>query len=127
MSDFFNPTADLVIVRAELEGPNGVRAVNLALDTAADGVLIHSDHLIALGYDPLQSKKRYRIITSSGHDWACEVGVSGLTCLGHTKRPFPVTCYALNVAAGVDGLLGLDFLRGHVLTLDFVTGRITLT
>ena len=28
--------------------------------------------------------------------------------------------------AGVDGLLGLDFLRGHVLTLDFRGGIITL-
>jgi hypothetical protein len=26
----------------------------------------------------------------------------------------------------VDGVLGLDFLRGHVLTIDFRSGQITL-
>jgi hypothetical protein len=29
--------------------------------------------------------------------------------------------------AGVDGLLGLDFLRGQSLTIDFRSGEITLS
>ena len=39
---------------------------------------------------------------------------------------FPLLAKALPPEAGVDGLLGLDFLRGHVLTLDFRTGVLTL-
>jgi hypothetical protein len=36
--------------------------------------------------------------------------------LGHTLPP----------SAGVDGLLGLDFFRGQVLTVDFHKGMIAL-
>ncbi len=38
-----------------------------------------------------------------------------------------VLCHTLPPSATVDGLLGLDFFRGHQLTVDFQTGQITLT
>ena len=39
----------------------------------------------------------------------------------------PVLGYTLPASASVSGLLGLDFLRNRVLTLDFRAGQITLT
>jgi hypothetical protein len=39
---------------------------------------------------------------------------------------FPVLAYTLPPSLGVDGLLGLDFLRGLNLTLDFREGRMSL-
>lgn len=35
-------------------------------------------------------------------------------------------CHDLPAEVRVDGLLGLDFLRGRRLTLDFRTGRLSL-
>jgi hypothetical protein len=40
--------------------------------------------------------------------------------------PFSVLAHTLPPSAGVDGLLGLDFLRGQVLTVDFRSGRVTV-
>jgi hypothetical protein len=37
---------------------------------------------------------------------------------------FPVLGHTLPPSAGVDGLLGLDFLRGQSLTLDFRSGHL---
>ena len=34
--------------------------------------------------------------------------------------------HALPKNSGVDGMIGLDFLQNHVLTIDFQVGRITL-
>lgn len=39
---------------------------------------------------------------------------------------FVVAAHDLPLGVEADGLLGLDFFRGFVLTLDFVRGRITL-
>ena len=49
-----------------------------------------------------------------------------LTALGQHRFGFPVLSHPLPPEAGVDGLLGLDFLRGQLLTLDFRGGLITL-
>jgi hypothetical protein len=49
-----------------------------------------------------------------------------LSTLGQHRLAFPVLAHALPPAAGIDGLLGLDFLRGSILTLDFPAAKITL-
>jgi hypothetical protein len=46
--------------------------------------------------------------------------------LGQHRFGFPVLAYTLPVSASVYGLLGLDFLRDQVLTIDFRAGQITL-
>jgi hypothetical protein len=46
-----------------------------------------------------------------------------IIALGQTRDSFPVFCHTHPSATGVDGLLGLDFLRGRVLSLDFRTGQ----
>lgn len=49
-----------------------------------------------------------------------------LTALGRHQFGIPVLAYTLPAGASVSGLLGLDFVRGHVLTIDFRAGQITL-
>jgi hypothetical protein len=47
--------------------------------------------------------------------------------LGQERQNFTVIAYTLPPTATIDGLLGLDFFRNHVLTIDFQNGEITLT
>jgi hypothetical protein len=49
-----------------------------------------------------------------------------LSALGQRRFGFPVVAHDLPAQAAVDGLLGLDFLRDQVLTVDFQKGQITL-
>ncbi len=42
------------------------------------------------------------------------------------RSGFPVLAYSLPASASVSGLLGLDFLRDHLLTIDFRTGQMDL-
>ncbi len=54
------------------------------------------------------------------------VVLNRLTVLGQHRIGFAVLSHPLPPDAGVDGLLGLDFFRGSVLTLDFRSGLMTL-
>jgi hypothetical protein len=49
-----------------------------------------------------------------------------MTALGLHQLGIRVLAFDLPQATGVDGLLGLDFLRDNVLTIDFRAGVISL-
>jgi hypothetical protein len=54
------------------------------------------------------------------------VPLEKVAALGLERTAFSVLAHTLPPSAGVDGLLGLDFLRGQVLTVDFRSGRIVV-
>ncbi len=54
-------------------------------------------------------------------------GPSGDTYAQLALDRLPIVCHTLPSSAVIDGLLGLDFLRGQSLTIDFRNGLLTLT
>lgn len=48
------------------------------------------------------------------------------SALGQHRLGLSVLAHGLPATTGIDGLLGLDFLRGSVLTIDFLQGQIGL-
>jgi predicted aspartyl protease len=128
MSDPFDPNLEAVLVHGEVSGPSGhsVKAT-LVLDTGATTSIISTDVLTRLGYDPAASPDRVQVLTGSGVQILPRLVLNRSTALGQDRIDFPVLCHAFPPAAGIDGLLGLDFLRGQILTLDFRGGLITLS
>ena len=126
MSVPFDPQQGLIIVRAELCGPNGSGVLRLALDTGAAGTVVNVGMLVALGYDPALAPDRVQLTTGSGIEFAARVILDRIIALGHEHSGFPVLGHTLPPSAGVDGLLGLDFLRGQNLTIDFRGGQVTV-
>jgi hypothetical protein len=122
----FNPNGRLILVEARVWGPSGDLLVNLALDTGAHGTLIDPAILTNIGYDPAMAPEQVQITTGSGVEVIPRLRVDHLEALGQTKQQLPILCHTLPPSATVDGLLGLDFLRGQCLTLDFRAGLITL-
>jgi hypothetical protein len=115
-----------VLVKAEATGPAGTINLILALDTAATQSVIKLAHLLYLGFDPSQSLQRVGVMTGSAVGIAPVFALTRLTALGQHRFVFPVIGHTLPPSAGVVGLLGLDFLRDQVLTIDFRLGQITL-
>ena len=66
------------------------------------------------------------MITGSAVERVSKVVLTRLSALGQHRFGFPVVAHDVPPGAGVDGLLGLDFLRNHALTIDFRAGLITL-
>lgn len=126
MNHFFDPQRGLVVVEAEVFGPSGSIVLRLALDTGATGTMINVAPLTAVGYDASLAPDRVQVTTGSGVEFAPRVVVTRIEAMGQNRNDFGVLAHTLPPSAGVDGLLGLDFLRGQVLRIDFRQGRISL-
>lgn len=127
MSVPFDAQQGLVIVRATVEGPAGTGVLRLALDTGATGTLINVGMLVVLGYDPALVSERIQVTTGSSIEFVPRITLSKIAALEQERTHFPVLCHTLPPSAGIDGLLGLDFVRGQTLTIDFRSGIIQLT
>lgn len=106
-------------------GQSEVVTVNLLLDTGASTTVLSEKILLQLGYEPEQTGELTTLTTGSRKEPAWRLATEGVAAMGRFRVNFPVVCYDLPAEAGVDGALGLDFLQGHVLTLDFVNGILT--
>ena len=125
MSLSFNRDQGLIIVPTKVWGPTGDTIVRLALDTGATMSLVNADVLAFLGYDSKRAKETVQMTTGSHVQAAPKIRVEKLEALNRQRLSFPVVCHSLPATAGIDGVLGLDFFRGHRLVLDFHIGLLT--
>lgn len=114
------------MVLAEVSGPLGPAFLRLVLDTGATQSLVRDRVLASIGYDPASSTDWVQVAMGNGVEMVSRIVVNRFTTFGLHRIGFPLLAKTLPPEAGIDGLLGLDFLRGHVLTLDFRTGALTL-
>ena len=126
MSQRFGPNDRLVLVTARLSGPRSEGGFQFALDTGATYTIVSSHVAALLGYDPAATGERERLTTASGIEHVPRFVVDEIRALGLKRMGFAVLCHTLPPSARVDGLLGLDFLRGRRLVLDFRAGVVSL-
>ena len=122
MSIPFDPREGLIIVPAELWGPSGSVVLRLALDTGATSTVVNVGMLVAIGYDPALAPDRVQVTTGSGVEFAPRITLRQITALEQQRTDFAVLGHTLPPSAGVDGLLGLDYVRGLRLTVDLRSG-----
>lgn len=115
-----------ILVEAQITGPAMSTDVRLLLDTAATMSLIDLTILSKLGFDPAQPIRRVQMTTGHATGIVPVYPLTRFSALGQHHFLFPVIGHTLPATTGVDGLLGLDFLRAQVLTIDFRSGQITL-
>jgi gag-polyprotein putative aspartyl protease len=115
----FMPGSGPILVEARATGPVKGANLKLVLDTGATTSLISLTTLLLLGIDPNQPLRRLQMTNGSSVQVVPVVMLTLLSALGQHRIGFPVIAHALPKSPGVDGLLGLDFLRGQVLTIDF--------
>jgi hypothetical protein len=96
------------------------------LESGATTSLIDLATLVYLGFDPNHPLRRARMANVSVVGIVPIFALTRLSALGQLHFGFPVVGHTLPPIPGVDGLLGLDFLRDQVLTVDFRLGQITL-
>jgi len=122
----FKPDAGPVLVRARPSGPKGDAVARMVLDTGATSTLVNWHVAVLLGYDLSTAPERIQITTGSGIEFAAQITLERIEALGKVSTSFPVLCHTLPPSAGVDGLIGLDFLRGQRVVLDFRSGMLTV-
>lgn len=131
MKTLFDSAYGLIYLRAKISrrkenGKIKDLILNLALDTGATGTVISQRRLIGLGYKLKDAEDEMLITTGSGLISVPKIRVENLATLGKDKSDFLILAHDLPPTASVDGVLGLDFVRDYVLTVDFVKGEIDL-
>ncbi len=121
-----DPARGLIVVWTELHGPSAEVGLNLALDTGASQTMVNVIPLTLAGYLPGAAMEHVEITTGSGGVYAPRFPVLRVSALGHEKAEFPVLAHTLPPSAGIDGLLGLDFMQDRVLRVDFRRSLVSL-
>lgn len=99
--------------------------VPVILDTGATTTILSTDILASLGYDPGNPNlRRTRIITGSGVEYSPCINIKGIIAGGEWVSDIKVLCHDLPSEAGIDGLLGLNFVKSFDLTISYSSGKL---
>jgi hypothetical protein len=120
----FDPASDLIIVRARIFGPAGDHELSLAFDTAASQTHIVPDVIDELGYSPRHGDAITSVTSAIGKEPGYLLRVLRFESLGFGCADFRVHVHDLPEGIGIDGLLGLSFLKQFNYEIRSAEGRI---
>jgi len=112
----------IVVRRVEFHGPTGVREIDMILDTGAVYTVIAWDVAKDVGYDPAISLQRTPIVTANGVIEAPLITVDAVQLAELRVQNVDVICHDIPEIAGIEGLLGLSFLRHFRTVVDYSKG-----
>ncbi len=119
----FNPSAGLIIVKAELWGPGGNSVIRMAIDTGCETTTIRTPALMKVGYELSVSAEIVPLVTASrDDDVAIALTLENFFALGVVRDNYAILAAKLPHTLRFDGLLGLDFFAGRHLDIDFRGG-----
>lgn len=122
----FDPNDDLIIVKARVFGRHGSRPVSLALDTAASLTHISSDIIDELGYSAAEGEAITSVRSAIGKESGYTLRVKRFESLGFGFDDFLIHVHDLPSGYGIDGLLGLTFLKRFNYEIRSTEGRILI-
>ncbi|OGC08228.1 hypothetical protein A2230_05315 [candidate division WOR-1 bacterium RIFOXYA2_FULL_36_21] len=91
----------------------------MAVDTGATCTMIPIEVAVAVGVDPLRSKRRVEITTGSGIEYVPIITIPKFRAFGIEIKDMEIICHNLPSQSPVEGLLGLDFLKKAKAIIDF--------
>jgi predicted aspartyl protease len=122
----FDPGDDLIIVKARVFGRRGHRRLMLALDTAASHTHITPDIIDELGYNPAEGEAMTMVRSAIGKETGYTLRVQRFESLGFGFDNFSIHVHDLPAVFGIDGLLGLSFLKLFNYEIRSPEGRIVI-
>jgi predicted aspartyl protease len=123
----FDPASDLIIVTARIWGPYGDKPLSLAVDTAATHTHIVPDILDDLGYSPRDGDQVTVVRSAIGSEPGYMMRAIRFAALGFATKDFRIHVHDLPEGIGIDGLLGLSFLKQLNYEIRSAEGRILTT
>ena len=109
----------IVLRRVTIHGPSAHRQIDMILDTGAVYTLVAWDVLKDIGYDPAVSQQRIPIVTANGVIEVPLVMVERVELAELSAESIDVICHDIPEIIGVEGLLGLSFLRHFRVLMDY--------
>jgi predicted aspartyl protease len=116
-----------VIVRADIEGPNGRAVLRAAIDTGSTYTTVDSEILASIGAVPEPGASALRVRTANSNSTGHRVLLSRFAAIEKELWDYTIVSIPIQADLQIDALIGLDFLRNHKLAIDFTNGTIELT
>ena len=117
----------IVLRRVRINGPAGGREIDMILDTGAVYTVIAWDVAKDIGYDPAVSERRMPIVTANGVIEAPLITVESIELVEIRAEAADVICHDIPEIAGIEGLLGLSFLKHFRTLVDYLEGLLEIT
>jgi len=122
----FNPGGRLIVVRGDVAGPTDTAVFRLVLDAGSTRTVLDRGLSSSIGLVPDPSHSLVTMTAVTGIVHIPKVQVTKLVAMEQERNRFTVLLHDLP-AMRFDGVLGIDFLRGQELAIDFRQGLIALT
>jgi len=125
----FDPNGELIFLDGRIWGPRSARwrSIRLVLDTGAAESIVVPDVLDDLGYHPRDGEQITVMRSAVGHEHGYIIRVARFSCLGHREDNYRVHVQDLPEGWGIEGLIGLTFLRQLNYEIRSAEGRILTT
>ncbi|MBI5512483.1 MAG: retroviral-like aspartic protease family protein [Deltaproteobacteria bacterium] len=107
----FDPVGALILVEGRVVGPLGPRRLDLVLDTGAVETILALGVLDDLGYGAREAESLSSVSSIVGREYGYRIRVREFEALGYAFADFEVAAHDFPDGFGIDGLLGLSFLR----------------
>lgn len=121
----FDPDDELIVVTGLIWGPRGdCREVTLAVDTGSSVTLVVPEVTDALGYSARDGETITVIRSAIGSEQGYLMRVAKFEALGFELPDFRVHVHDLPDGFGIEGLLGLSFLRKFDYDVRSVLGQL---
>jgi predicted aspartyl protease len=121
----FNPGRDLIFVSGRVWGRKGqLASLRLVLDTGSSESIIAPEVLDQIGYNPREGEALTVIRSAVGREPGYLIRVARFACLGFEATDFRVHAHDLPEGYGIDGLIGVSFLRQFNYEIRSSEGRI---
>jgi len=121
-----NQSAAVISLDMRLSGTNGSCSIKAALDTGASFTIIPWRIARLLGHEPMRSENRVNIITASGTETIPLVTLDAIEVLDIKKENLVVGCHDMPPQSRINALLGLNFLKQLVTTIDLKANKLTI-
>ena len=122
----FPPNAPRLVTPVTVVGPRRSLDFRCTLDTGSELTVLPALGLRALGFDLSRPDGWTNFRGVTGRARVPLIRIPAITAFGRLRTDLLIAAHDFPPGTQSDGLLGLDFFRGFVLTLDFVRGRISL-
>ncbi len=120
----FDATRDLIIVEARVWRSLESVPVSLAIDTGSSETVLAPYVVDDLGFNPRDGDVITRVRSAIGEEQGYTLRVTQFAALGFTLRDFRVHVFDLAAGFGIDGLIGLSFLRKFNYEIRSIEGQI---
>lgn len=122
----FNPKGGELWAKTLVRGPRAEGVLSFLIDTGTRHTILDTAAAEDLGFDATQATRRSRLWGIGGPQDGYCVLLPSLEVMGLILPAFEIACHDLAPELGVEGLIGMDLLRGRVLNIDGVRGTVTL-